>query len=278
MYKCVSGTLVAVVPSSEGLVVAADSRAVIGSEAVREFSDNVYKIVEVARPFRTVISVPGTGVMHHVHEQPAGDLTSVLATVPRLLDIPSVVKNCLESGPEELNEEIVRNEIPRACQAAVRQATAQEPDATRQFEGKFLCCVVIAHYDFERRFSTIGWFVIFIEPESFEPTIQKSEVVHFRDEDRREIRFYGEIDYVCKYLNKEVKQFHPVDVFSFSGFMGKTIGETSADEAEAVAVSLIKAASEMAKSDPPEFGIGGPIDVVLLGVRPEPVRLRWKTA
>ena len=54
------------------------------------------------------------------------------------------------------------------------------------------------------------------------------------------------------------------------------IGETSAQEGEAIAVCLIEAASEKTNGDPPEFGIGGPIDVVLLGEPPQPVRLRWK--
>lgn len=272
MYKCVSGTLVAVVPSSEGLVVAADSRAVIGRGAVREFSDNYYKIVEVARPFRTVISIPGTGVIHQVPEEPTGDLTNALATAPRLLDLPSVVKSCLESGPEALNEEIVLHEIPQACQAAVLQATAQEPDAIRQFEGKVLCTVVVATFVCNPKCSSAASFEIFIEPQSVEPTIRNSEIVKFLDEHQRGCRFYGECDYVRKYLWQGERLFRPHEEFFFKA----TIEETSAVEAEAAAVNLIEAASEMAKSDPPEFGIGGPIDRVLLGAPPEPVRLRWK--
>jgi len=275
MYKCVSGTLVAVVPSSEGLVVAADSRALIHGGAVHQFDDTVYKIVVVARPFRTVIVVPGTGVMHQVPDGLAGDLANELATAPKLLDIPSVVKGCLESGPEELNEEIVRNEIPRACQAAVRQATAQEPDHIRQFADKVLCDVVVANYSCERRCSTIGSFAIFMEKETVEPRIQNVDFSEFRDEHQRDLRYYGETAYVQRHLDREEKSFHPFAVFSMS-CMWKTVGETSAQEAQAAAVSLIEAASEMAKRDPPEFGIGGPIDVVLLGAPPAPVRVQWK--
>ncbi len=279
MYKCVSGTLVVLVPSSEGLVVAADSRAVhrrvvLGKKTECQISDTNYKIVEVARPFRTIISVPGTGVMHDVPEEQAGDLTNALATAPRLLDLPSVVKSRLERGPEELNEEMVRKEIPRDCQAAVRQATAQEPEHFRQFEGKDLCYVVVANYNCERRCSTIASFAIFIEPKCLNPTIQKFKVEEFRDADLICTRFFGETDYVKKNVlqgeGKKLIARH--DEMLLKG----TIRRVSAQEAKAAADNLIEAASEMAKIVQPEFGIGGEIDVVLLGASPEPVHLRWK--
>jgi hypothetical protein len=52
---CVKGTLVVYLPTNEGLVVAADSRVETSDHSL--FCDDVFKLIEVARPVRTIAAV-----------------------------------------------------------------------------------------------------------------------------------------------------------------------------------------------------------------------------
>ena len=59
---------------------------------------------------------------------------------------------------------------------------------------------------------------------------------------------------------------------------GRTVHETPVDDAMAAATNLIEAAARTTDSVAEAPRIGGPIDVVLLGRDPRPLRLRWKSS
>ncbi len=58
---------------------------------------------------------------------------------------------------------------------------------------------------------------------------------------------------------------------------GKHVGQASLDEAVDAAVNTIDAAARTTELVPAPSGIGGPIDVVLLGDKLRPQKLRWKS-
>jgi len=57
----------------------------------------------------------------------------------------------------------------------------------------------------------------------------------------------------------------------------RSAAEISRQEAVAVAIDIIEATSKTTALIPAPYGIGGPVDVVLLGDEARPEKLRWKT-
>src|ERR1051325_6605561 len=53
------GTLIAVAPTRDGIVMAADSRSTLGNR----YCDGTYKLVEASHPQPTVIAVAGVGII-----------------------------------------------------------------------------------------------------------------------------------------------------------------------------------------------------------------------
>jgi len=87
-----NGTLVVIVPSADGLVVAADSRTTVNGATC----DNQYKITELRRPKRTVVAVTGEVAFISPPDAQERDVCGYLKSAPRMLDIASVVKSYLE--------------------------------------------------------------------------------------------------------------------------------------------------------------------------------------
>src|ERR1700676_2215991 len=80
-------TLVVIVPSASGLVVAADSReSILGTEC-----DGLFKIIQLRKPSRTAVVVTGDAVFVEPPSARAAanpqSLCAYLASAPRLLDI-----------------------------------------------------------------------------------------------------------------------------------------------------------------------------------------------
>jgi hypothetical protein len=266
-----SATLVVIVPSAEGLVVAADSRtSILGTPC-----DSQYKIAELKRPARTVVAI--TGEVAFIAPPKAGeqDLCGYQKSAPRLLDISSVVTSYLErksADPFQLSLE----DLGAKCVEAVEAFRQAHPLALEGYSGRDIFSVVIASYDDRSKSSQVLNFAVRIEQATRKVEATRLTRVIISPQRRRGVWSYGETDY----LNKNVfggvgRTFLTGETSSFI-LLDKPVSETPLDQAVSVATNVIDAASRTAQIAPSPSGIGGPIDVILLGKHPRPRHIQWK--
>lgn len=269
--RAATGTLVAMVPSQAGLVVAADSRATINGVAC----DTEYKIVVPTRPARTVISITGNGKFFRTADLNAATLCQDFAHAKPLLDIGAIVKTWLEAQDLDLTH-LSLAALSATCLERVRDFARAWPNALASFSGREMFSVVLAAYDPADRTALIRNFVVAIAPETSDPSVVRSEDYRFAPQDAKNDRVFGEGAYFEQsVVHGPGQQFFDAATKAFIAG-NQTVAATPLDEAVDVATNLVAATERTTALVPAQTGIGGPIDVVLLGEKPQPEILRWK--
>jgi hypothetical protein len=265
------GTLVVLVPSADGLVVAADSRTSIFGATC----NSQYKITELTRPKRTVVAV--TGDMAFIKPPDAGvhDVCAYLQSAPRMLDIPSLIKRSLERknrDPFNLSLE----DLGAECVQAVQRFRESSPLALEPYIGRDIFSVVIASYDPRSKTSLVMNFVVGIDAATHRVEASRFTRITIPPQNRRGVWSYGETDYLNqnvfggigrKYLSGATLDFILAD---------QPVAEVRLDQAISTAANVIEAASQTTQLVPSPSGIGGPIDIVLLSQKRQPRQIQWK--
>lgn len=263
-------TLVTLVPSNGGLVVAADSRiSFLGTQC-----DGAFKIIQPARPARTVAIITGDSLF--VSPPPAGvpDLCHYLETAPRRLNIDTLVRSYLERGADDPTQ-LAFDSLSAACLREVERFRRAYPEALRSFEGRDIFSVVVASYDPASQTSLLRNFVVRIDAGTHRLRVARFSQTAISPHDARGVWIYGETSYVDRhvYAGFGRRFLSPAT----TGFLAARIlvRDTSIDQAVAVAADIIHAASRAAQTVLPPSGIGGAIRVVLLGSNPQPESVPW---
>lgn len=265
-------TLIVVVPSADGVVIAADGRISLAGVSC----DNQYKITELKRPARTVIAV--TGEVAFISPPAVGqqDVCAYLKSAPRQLDISSVVKHSMERrhiDPFTLS----LGDVGAECARAIEGFQKSHPAALEQWIGREIFSVVIVSYDPRAGNTLILNFVVRIDSATHQIQAGRFTRNLISAQTRRGVYSYGEADYLNanvfggvgrKYLSETTRQFILAD---------KPITEVPLSDAVAAATNIIEAASLTTKIIPSPSGIGGPVDVILLGKDRRPKHIAWKT-
>ncbi len=265
------GTLVVMVPSREGLVVAADSRtSFLGTTC-----DSQYKIAVLRRPRRTVIAVTGDVAFIEPPGPQVRDLCGYLASAPRRIDIPSVVKHSLEARNTELSK-LSFEEASAECVRAVQRFLDLNPLEGQAYAGREVFSVVIASYHPGSRSALVLNFTVRIDAITRKAAASRFARIAMTSQTRRGVWSYGETDYLNKYVFGGVGRGYLTA--STLGFilLDEPIAGVRLDEAVAAAANIIEAASRTTQLIPSPSGIGGPIDIVLLGQKRHPRQIRWK--
>ena len=266
-----SGTLVVMVPSKDGLVMAADSRSSIGDT----YCDYAFKIIEPVRPARTAVTVTGNGVMVKRPGPDVSDLCEYVRRAPRLLDIERVVSEYLASENTDIATLQIEN-VAQRCVAAVKDFQASWPLALRSFEDREVFSVVLASYEVQSRMAVIRSFVLRLIGTTLNPEFGKVTADKFFLNSKRAIRIFGETGYLEQYVSGGIgRQFLSEETIRFEA-QERIVREIDLREAIAVAVNVIEATSKTTNLIPAPSGIGGPIDVGLLGEAPQLEKLQWK--
>jgi hypothetical protein len=266
-----SGTLVVLVPSADGLVVAADSRTTVFGATC----DSQYKITELTSPKRTVFVV--TGDMAFIKPPNAGvhDVCGYLQSASRLLDIPAVVKHYLErksSDPFKLS----LDDLGADCVQAVQRFRESSPLVIEPYIGREIFSVVIASYDPRSKTSLVMNFVVRIDAKTHRVEAGRFTRIAIPPQNRRGVWSYGETDYLNqnvfggvgrKYLTGSTLDFILAD---------QTVAKVRLAQAVSTAANVIEAAGLTTQLVPSPSGIGGPIDIVLLSQKRQPRQIQWK--
>jgi len=215
-----SGTLVVIVPSADGLIVAADSRTSLPGI----FCDSQYKITELRKPIRTVVAVTGEVAFIAPPGPEVNDMCGYLKSAPRMIDFSSVVKLYLERknvDPFKLS----LDDLGSVCVGETERFLRVYPDAFERFVGHEIFSVVVASYDPHSKNSLILNFVVRIDA-----VTRKVEAARFTrnmisTQSRRDVLSYGETDYQNKYVFGGVgRRFLTSDTLSFI-LIGRPVSE-----------------------------------------------------
>jgi hypothetical protein len=265
------GTLVVIVPSAEGLVVAADSRTSLNGAAC----DNQYKITELRRPKRTVVAVTGDVAFVEPPDAQHGDVCGYLKSASRMLDIAAVVKDYLERknvDPAKLRLE----DLGEECVGAVRRFRESEPVALEPYVGREIFSVVVAGYDPHSRTGTVLNFAVRINAVTHRVEAGRFTRIAITLQSRRGVWSYGESDYLNRYVFGGVGRKYLSESTLDLMLVDKPVAEARLDEAVAAAGNVIEAASRTTELTPSPSGIGGQVEMVLLGRKDRPEPVTWK--
>lgn len=251
------GTLVVVIPTSEGFVVAADKRA----SPSGIYCDGVAKILIAKQP-NTAVFVTGLASLRDTSTIPLQDLCRVLADTPAPIDFGRSTLAFLErqSSPmqelsgQALTEVIYPDVKPYIEGGQLRDLMGQQRIAT----------IVILNFDPVTSSSRLwAFWVNFTGPFGFQLQPQQPPL-HYRPDNLPDVQPFGENEYLLTHvLNGVGRQF--LDG-SYEAVRSKpAISQVSAIDASKAAINWIEAATKSSELVKPPSGIGGGIDCLLLG-------------
>jgi hypothetical protein len=259
------GTLVLLVPTKAGLVVAADTRhTMLGVSC-----DNESKIYVPNNPPATVAVVTGLANFLAVKQPFGPDPCKDIADGIPLLSVPPIVLQYLEANSATAREANL-DELAQICLNRVVKVLANMPRLDLEFNERPIFTVGVATF-----YNDTGTTLI----RSFEIWFKNSEVVarqglgdEYRSTDRPDLFAFGQGGYLKKQvLRGPGRQFVGPEYETFSGL--PSIGDVDVKLASDVAVNLIEATSKTGDIVPLPTGVGGPVDVVLIS-NSNPQKLR----
>jgi len=170
-------------------------------------------------------------------------------------------------------------EFASQCVAAVQKFHASSPLAFKPFAGRGLFEPILFGYDPKTRTAVIRDFVVRLSLNPIKPEAGKIVARKLSFESKREMFLFG----APVYFNTQViggigRQFLSQKTLRFIQ-QETSVGKTDFLEAVTAAMNVIDATSKTTALVPPPggIGIGGPIDVLLLGNEPRPRRVHWKS-
>jgi hypothetical protein len=265
------GTLVVMVPTADGLVMAADSRdTIFGNNGYRHFCDDVFKIVEINKFDRTAFVVTGHTTVLDLSQ--AIYLDQICSKRRAVFDIVAVVKQAFESGRTLPNA--VLETLPQVCISAVTDfsSTSSGYDSLR---GKQLFQIAVGRFDPSESVSTVDSFAIVLS-ENGEIRSADLKSQRFKLDQEPSLLLYGESGYLTQNVfNGPGIQFLTERYMRFKNGQ-KHVADVDVAVGADFATDLIEAATKTSSIVPSTTGIGGPVDVILLGKDARPKRIRWK--
>jgi hypothetical protein len=258
-------TLAVLVPSADGLVVAADSRiSYLGAEC-----DGAFKIVSLASPARTAVLVTGDSIFLLPPRSGQRSLCRYVATAPRLLNIVPLVSHYLEQHAADPAPPSLKD-VGAVCVRAVERFRRSNPAALQAYTGKEIFSVILASYDPVSRQATLRNFVVRIDANTRHAEATRFATISVMPQDRSRMWIYGETAYVAANVYAGFgRQYLTLPTLNFLDG-GAPVAEVPLHQAVAAAVNVIEAASRATQTVPAPSGIGGTVRVVLLGSDPRP--------
>lgn len=249
-----SGTLVMMVPTADGLLVAADSRLTVTREP-RQYCDDGFKLI-VDETHNAVATVTGISSVYALSSLRS---CAELARAERVMDIYGIVRTFLADrgpqGPLEVLQEL--------CLAAVHRAQSIDDETFRDFRGRDYFTVVLARFDVRSETSRFTGFVVALD-DDLHPFVKERIGDTAYSDGPAACWIFGQGEYVAaevfqgpgvRFLGERSRRFL-VD--------SRPVAEVSGSEALAFMLNTYDAIEAIAPIRPPPWGIGGPIDIVRL--------------
>ena len=271
----IAGTLIVMVPSNAGLVVAADSRT-RPEKGIN--CDNQVKIFEPTHPNHMILTVTGTPTILEPSSEPVplGRICDYINSTTRILDIHKEALEFLEESSAETIAALDMSALVKRCIDATRSALAQGGIKLHLRRTQDMFSVVIAAYDPQTGSSAARSFVIGLTRQ-LEPVLARTFERKATPDDNQNYWAFGETDYLYRQVVRGIGRRYLSPATTRFYTTRRPVRDVSVEEARALAVDLIAATARTTAVVPAPGGIGGPIDVVLVGKEPRPQHLQWKS-
>jgi hypothetical protein len=270
------GTLVVMVPTADGLVIAADSRLTIVGAGL--FCDGSVKITELENVDRAALVVTGNSTIRDTRPLEGvllSDFCDHLYKIVPKFDADAILKRVIEAKPSLITD--VSFALPEASAAAVNEFLHLEPHSFDTLRGQNIFQVAIASFDDRAKVSLIRSFHVDLSEDGIAKT-SSVKIEQYTATDKSSLSLFGEANYLTaqvfagpglQFLGERYGRFRNMGPDA-------TVNDISATIGADFAADLIEAAEKTSRLVQPKTGIGGPVDILLLGNDPRPRRLRWK--
>jgi hypothetical protein len=271
------GTLIVLVASKDGLVVASDSRQTLDN---RVYCDEANKLLVPSRPDRFIVAVTGTRGFYPLSMMTAmNDICGYVKRTAREFDLAEVVKDFIEKNHSEIDlSNFDAKQLAQHCQDALFAFFLAHPYRSPTVSGVgFSSSVVLASYDPATSRAHVRTIEISFSQDLTKLIINDVTNVHFDLDDLAEPMICGEGDYLRQKVLpviglESIAESTRRQVGTFPVVNFPTVRDNSLKDAIAMATDLIESASRMTAKIPASSGIGGPIDVRIIGKQLQPTR------
>ena len=272
------GTLIILLASRDGLVVASDGRQTVDGV----FCDGVSsKLLEPAGHNRLILAVTGRRGFYPATTALASNVCDFIRHTPREFDLGEVVKNYIEGDATFDLPSVDMKKVAEHCIRTLVQYFALNPHRSPAISGdRFESTVVLGSYEPRLWRSVVRTFTIVVRPDGTGLDARLGLNERIGPEDSAEPVAVGEQPYVRQYVLPTISNDPQVSETTRRWFRNFPIVEipkvsaVSSAEAIQVATDLIDVTAKMTINIPATSGVGGPLDVRLLGEGARPVRLR----
>jgi hypothetical protein len=255
----VSGTLIVVIPATDGLVIASDTRSTTAGAAC----DGNSKIALPTRPELSFVAASGTSSWIEARyplwaHDPCGDLAKNGIV---FFDSKKTVVEFIESAGKLISELDLKAVSDRLI-SEILAVNTKYSGYVQSFAGKQMFEIVVGQYDRVQRASTVRIFNLSL---STDLKIKADVVLDrtFTDNDPASVVMSGQVDDVHAYVLKPGGTYIPDSWTKLLAL--KTVGGVTSSRANNVAIDVIAAATKAAEIVPElRHGIGGPIDAYLI--------------
>ena len=245
------------IPTSHGLVVAADSRK---SFPKNNFCDDAIKILQLDSLPGAVATVTGNGLFVEMPDPSVRNLCHYYRTAKVRLDVELIVKsylNTLKVAPSGQEMNILK----ARCLTATRLFLKKYPENVQLYRDA-MYQVIVGTFDPYSGTTMIYKFSVRTEPKEGASVIRERT---FRIEfsDKPIPRYFGIGEYVNKYVEHGVGREFLKDCY-FVVFNTSHVADLSPEQGRCAAESVVDSTKETASIVSPPFRVGGPTRSVLI--------------
>ncbi|MBL7074245.1 hypothetical protein ISS37_03285 [candidate division KSB1 bacterium] len=264
-----TGTLIVIIPTQDGIVIAGDSRSTVGGSYI----DGQEKICFVENIVDLSFTMTGFTRANPPPPQNVG-LLSWYEEAPLLYDGKKIMHSYLkEHKTDQINENFLMN-LSRILIDTLTKYFNQSPAGKETFKGNDICKPVIVKYDYVNNWSTVATFEIAFNSIGA-LTLKNISIETLSASDKRCLYLFGEVDYVINNVfNGEGREFL---VSNFNELYDKPIfiGDMKSENASIIAKSIIDATSKISGiiPIPSGIGIGGTPSIYLIDGKNNPKRI-----
>jgi hypothetical protein len=266
----IAGTLILVIPTREGVIIAADSLSTVGGIAIPDRT----KLHTIPNFNRTVFTITGYSDFFPAPPSNVGTAIWIRTAQPIFSGQDSVRKVLSEAGDIRVSQTLLKligESLVRDFQGYFKN----KPDSKRQFIGTEICRLLLAQYDAGTGISSIATFVIHMTAAE-EVLADQYSIDEIGPNEERYIGKFGEQQYVDAHVLQPGSvgwpHLGPDIVKLWNG--PKLVRDMLPQNAAKIASLVIHATEVASRTIPIKTAVGGKPSIMLIDGKSPPRELK----
>lgn len=268
----IRGTLIVVIPTDDGIVIASDSRS--SSEWNKKvFWDNADKIKFIPGNLEIAFTLTGLDKLYAPQPDSITDLNEWQEKGTAIWNGKKIIGDFLMSyDVNQINDELMK-EVGNVLTSSLENLIKTNNKELEHYKGKEVGQFVIIRYDPKLGRSTIATLKVKRKPQG-DFVSEDISIQSFSQRNKRTMDIYGEGEYALKYvINDNSRRFLNEDFYKLWNSI-TYIEEMTLENATILATLLIDATSSATDIIPTQSGItiGGKVQVFFINGLEPPIR------